>query len=116
MAMEMEASKKEVKKSIVDHTYRDYSKVGISELIDNFRGLNEEIFPSKLHEILSTPEYARIIAWKSHGRAWEVVNRSSFISTVLPKYFNHRNFESFNRSVNMWGFKVRSEYLMWLGI
>ena len=96
-----------VKKSVVDHTYRDYSKVDISELVVNYRGLNKEVFPSKLHEMLSTPEYAHIISWRPHGRAWEVVNRSLFISVVLPKYFNHRNFESFNRSVNMWGFKVR---------
>ena len=104
----MKVAKKEIKKSIVDHTYRDYSQVDISDLADDFsyKGLNEELFPAKLHKMLSTAECAHIIAWKPHGRAWAVVNKSLFISIVLPKYFNHSNFESFNRSVNGWGFKV----------
>ena len=103
----MEIVKKEVKKSVVDHTYRDYSQVvDISELVDKPRRLDKKNFPSKLHKILSTREYAHIITWRPHGRAWEVMDRPLFISIVLPRYFNHSNFESFNRSVNMWGFKV----------
>ena len=97
-----------LKKSIVDHTYHDYSQIEITDLLDNYKGINEELFPSKLHKILSTPElYGHIIRWNPHhGRTWSVVNRQLFISIVLPKYFNHANFESFNRSVNGWGFKV----------
>ena len=102
------AKKKETKKSVVDHTYRDYSHVEISDLVDDYKGVNEKVFPSKLHVILSTPEYARIITWKPHGRAWVVMDKPMFNSIVLPKYFNHCNFESFNRSVNGWGFKVCS--------
>jgi len=97
---------KKVKKSMVDHTYKDYSLVDIAELgVEYHEGLNEDLFPSKLHRILSVPEHAHIIAWKPHGRAWFVVNKASFISIVLPRYFNHSNFDSFNRSVNGWGFK-----------
>ena len=102
------AKKKEIKKSVVDHTYRDYSHVEISDLVVDYKGVNEEVFPSKLHVILSTPEYARFITWKLHGRAWAVVDKSLFTSIVLPRYFNHSNFASFNRSVNGWGFKVVS--------
>ncbi|KAL7542345.1 hypothetical protein ACHAWF_007159 [Thalassiosira exigua] len=102
--------KKELKKSLVDHTYRDYSSTDVRSIIPDFSGVNEELFPSKLHRILSTPEYARIIAWKRHGRAWYVIDRHRFVSEVLPRHFDHGNFESFNRSVNGWGFKVR---LVW---
>ena len=152
----MEGVKKEMKKSLVDHTYRyafyfrwiwwtfvayhvannlafpfhlyfananwhhlhihlhrDYSQVEITDLVDDYKGANEELFPSKLHEILSTPEYCHIITWRTHGRAWVVVNKPLFISVVLPKYFNHSNFESFNRSVNGWGFKASSAFV-WL--
>ena len=89
-------------------TRRDHSKVEMADLVGdyNYKGPNEELFPFKLHKILSTPEYAHIIAWKPHGRSWAVVNRSLFVSAVLPRHFNHSNFDSFNRSVNGWGFKV----------
>ena len=31
-------------------------------------------------------------------------------TVVLPKHFAHAKFESFNRSVNGWGFKVYSSF------
>lgn len=96
-----------MKKSVVDHTYRDFSEVTLSDLGDSLEHWNADLFPAKLHKILSNPEYAHIIAWKSHGRAWEVLDRSLFLEVVLPNHFNHRNSGSFNRSVNGWGFKVR---------
>ncbi|KAL7523568.1 hypothetical protein ACHAWF_000575 [Thalassiosira exigua] len=67
--------------------------------------MNEEIFPTKLHRILSSPEYDSIVAWKPHGRAWHVVGRKQFAAEVLPRHFDHRNLQSFNRSMNGWGFK-----------
>jgi len=97
-----------MKKSLVDHTYSDYSQMEISDLVEDYKGVNEEWFPAKLHRMLSTPDYAHIIAWKPHGRAWAVLEKKLFIDVVLPRYFNHGNFESFNRSVNGWGFKVCS--------
>ena len=96
--------KKELKTSVVDHTYRDYSQVEVSDLLVDYN--YEDLFPAKLQKILATPEYANIIAWKPHGRAWAVIDKPAFISYVLPAHFNHNNFESFNRSVNGWGFKV----------
>ena len=96
--------KKELKTSMVDHTYRDYSQVEVSDLLVDYN--YEDLFPAKLQKILATPEYANIIAWKPHGRAWAVIDKPAFISYVLPAHFNHNNFESFNRSVNGWGFKV----------
>lgn len=98
--------KKELKTSVVDHTYRDYSQVEVSDLLVDCNEPNEDLFPTKLQKILATPEYANIIAWKPHGRAWAVIDKPAFISYVLPAHFNHNNFESFNRSVNGWGFKV----------
>ncbi|KAL7535018.1 hypothetical protein ACHAXR_006216 [Thalassiosira sp. AJA248-18] len=101
-----------MKKGPVDHSYRDYSRVEISELVKNYKGVKKGQFPAKLHRILSKPEYANIVAWKSHGRAWAVVDKKLFTSIVLPKYFDHNNFDSFNRSVNGWGFKVRSVHII----
>ena len=109
--MTMKRVKKEMKKSVVDHTYRDYSNVEITDLVEDYKGVNEELFPAKLHKILSTSDYVHIIRWKPHGRAWAVVNKDLFTSVVLPRFFNHSKFESFNRSVNGWGFKVCDFYL-----
>ncbi|KAL3760176.1 hypothetical protein ACHAWU_001686 [Discostella pseudostelligera] len=98
-------TKTELKRSVVDHTYRDYSQVMLTDSDDCMKQWNADLFPAKLHKILSTPEYAHIITWKPHGRAWEIVNRSLFLEVVVPRHFHHANFGSFNRSVNGWGFK-----------
>ena len=97
-----------MKKSIVDHTYRDYSQTELSDLYDadEIPKPNPDLFPAKLHRILRMPEYANIIAWQSHGRTWAILNKQLLVSIVLPTHFNHSNYESFNRSVNGWGFKV----------
>ena len=42
-----------------------------------------------------------------HGRSWILLDKERLVSEVLPKHFNHNKFESFNRQVNGWGFKVR---------
>jgi len=42
-----------------------------------------------------------------HGRSWAVLDKEALVAEVLPRYFNHSRFESFNRQVNGWGFKVR---------
>ena len=86
--------KKPLKKSRVDHTYHDYSQVDdVAELMGDAytNESRDDFFPAKLHKILSAPsEYGGIIRWREHGRAWFVVDRDLLISSVLPKFFNHR--------------------------
>eukprot|EP00581_Thalassiosira_minuscula_P005709 CAMPEP_0183740020 /NCGR_PEP_ID=MMETSP0737-20130205/58682_1 /TAXON_ID=385413 /ORGANISM="Thalassiosira miniscula, Strain CCMP1093" /LENGTH=46 /DNA_ID= /DNA_START= /DNA_END= /DNA_ORIENTATION= len=36
--------KKQIKKSVVDHTYRDYSHVEIADLVEDYKGINDELF------------------------------------------------------------------------
>eukprot|EP00804_Cyclotella_cryptica_P000690 CCRYP_014698-RB/>CCRYP_014698-RB protein AED:0.23 eAED:0.70 QI:0/0/0/1/1/0.5/2/0/467 len=59
----------------------------------------------KLHGIVSNPAYRHIICWMPHGRSWKILDKELLASVVCKKYFNHDNFDSFNRSVNGWGFK-----------
>jgi hypothetical protein len=96
-----------------DHSYKDYSNVPIQQgvIVDSSITLpvwhtSAALFPAKLHEIVSNPEYERIIAWRPHGRSWKVKDRELLVRVVLKKHFNHSNYESFNRQVNIWGFKV----------
>ena len=100
--------KRELKKSIVDHTYRDFSRFTAKELMgaDYAGRVREGQFPAKLHDILSTGEYAHIIAWRPHGRAWAIIDKKKLTEIVMPRYFDTRKFSTFNRSINGWGFKV----------
>ena len=91
-----------VKTSIVDHSYTDHAN---SPILPN---ANIDNFPARLHEIVSNPAYQHIIGWMPHGRAWEVKDKKLLVGHVLNKHFSHSNFDSFNRQVNLWGFKVRS--------
>uniref|UniRef100_A0A7S4J5H0 HSF-type DNA-binding domain-containing protein n=1 Tax=Odontella aurita TaxID=265563 RepID=A0A7S4J5H0_9STRA len=63
------------------------------------------IFPTKLYDILSRPEFANVISWAPHGRCWLVQDRQAFIEHVMPRYFAQTKYQSFIRQVNGWGFK-----------
>ena len=107
--------KPKVKESIIDHTYRDYSQVEVSSDDDaptpggdpNKKTTRlQPNFPAKLHAIVSNPNYQHIICWQPHGRSWKIVDKHLLSTVICPKHFAHAKFESFNRSVNGWGFKV----------
>ena len=106
--------KPKVKESIIDHTYRDYSQVEVSSDdeapstvdIDKKSSRLQPNFPAKLHAIVSNPNYQHIICWQPHGRSWKIVDKHLLSTVICPKHFAHAKFESFNRSVNGWGFKV----------
>jgi hypothetical protein len=59
----------------VDHTYRDYSNFPLEELPTRKRAPTN--FPSKLHQILSNPEYAHV---SHHLFVVSIIGRSSFRS------------------------------------
>lgn len=93
--------------------YRDYSRIPLDEAPsqvdeDTFRpntSGKEPAFPTKLHKILSNPEYQDYIAWLPHGRSWRVLKPKAFEEKVIPLYFRHAKYASFMRQVNGWGFK-----------
>mmetsp|Transcript_11072 Transcript_11072/g.16618 ORF Transcript_11072/g.16618 Transcript_11072/m.16618 type:complete len:714 (-) Transcript_11072:226-2367(-) len=96
-----------------NYGYRDFSRISLSDIAND---LNEtyqkqagtikgKFFPSKLYDILSRPEFAQIVSWSPHGRAWRVMKPLAFKQKVLPRYFRHSNHSSFMRQVNGWGFR-----------
>lgn len=106
--------KPKVKESIIDHTYRDYSQVEVSSDeegersttdVDKKQSRLQPNFPAKLHAIVSNPNYQHILCWQPHGRSWKIVDKHLLSTVICPKHFAHAKFESFNRSVNGWGFK-----------
>jgi hypothetical protein len=46
-----------------------------------------------------------VISWLPHGRSWKIYNRDLFTEIALPRYFGHKNYASFVRIVNAWGFR-----------
>mmetsp|Transcript_3100 Transcript_3100/g.4875 ORF Transcript_3100/g.4875 Transcript_3100/m.4875 type:complete len:190 (+) Transcript_3100:52-621(+) len=80
---------------------------GISAIHSNLQS-NLSTFPSKLYDILSKPEYEDIICWADHGKCWRVLKPKE-LEKILPLYFRHGKYSSFQRQLYIWGFvRVRS--------
>jgi hypothetical protein len=54
------------------------------------------------------PEHQERIQWLPSGQAFYIPYPEKFSNTVLPKYFKHGNFASFNRQLNIYGFRKLS--------
>ncbi|EEC44465.1 predicted protein [Phaeodactylum tricornutum CCAP 1055/1] len=70
--------------------------------------IHESTFPVKLHYLLSETEdngSDHIISWQPHGRAFLVHDHGAFVDHVLPNWFKQSKFPSFQRQLNLYGFK-----------
>jgi hypothetical protein len=65
-------------------------------------------FPAKLHQILNEVEQKgndEIISWNPDGKSFNVHNQKTFVDSVLPSYFRHSKYRSFQRQLNLYGFE-----------
>ena len=65
-------------------------------------------FPFKLHNMLENIQQdglAHIVSWQPHGRCFLVRDQTAFVSEVMPRYFNMSKFPSFQRQLNLYGFR-----------
>ena len=66
-------------------------------------------FLLKLYEILNKEEYNKIIHWSKNGCYIIITNTHALTKKILPIYFNHQNYYSFVRQLNMYNFhKIRT--------
>mmetsp|Transcript_11583 Transcript_11583/g.24716 ORF Transcript_11583/g.24716 Transcript_11583/m.24716 type:complete len:346 (+) Transcript_11583:305-1342(+) len=68
----------------------------------------EELFPSKLYEMLEEIEalgLADAVSWRPHGRAFFIKDKDLFITKVVPKFFKATKIRSFQRQCHLWGFQ-----------
>ena len=67
-------------------------------------------FLLKLYEILGKDEYSKIIHWNQNGTYIVITNIHILSKKILPIYFNHQNYSSFVRQLNMYNFhKIRTD-------
>ena len=72
------------------------------------RGGSTVLFPWKLHEMLKSctaKDKENIASWVSNGRAFRVHDIRTFVSEILPLFFNQTKYKSFQRQLNLWGFQ-----------
>ena len=65
-------------------------------------------FLTKTFDMVSSEEWAHVVTWTQNGTAFQIQDVTEFTNVVLPKFFKHKNFASFVRQLNMYGFhKIR---------
>eukprot|EP00291_Cryptomonas_curvata_P023889 CAMPEP_0172161860 /NCGR_PEP_ID=MMETSP1050-20130122/6351_1 /TAXON_ID=233186 /ORGANISM="Cryptomonas curvata, Strain CCAP979/52" /LENGTH=156 /DNA_ID=CAMNT_0012831787 /DNA_START=90 /DNA_END=557 /DNA_ORIENTATION=+ len=50
-----------------------------------------------------------LVRWGREGRTVIIADPSTFSQTMLPRYFKHRNFPSFVRQLNLYGFRKTTQ-------
>lgn len=63
-------------------------------------------FPWKLHSILNDPEFSAIATWMPNGKSFRILCKDRFANEIMPIFFNSRSYKSFQRSLNLWGFRI----------
>jgi hypothetical protein len=103
--------------AVVIHSYTDYSDIpeDLQELPPKIDANNNVVkrntggvsktFPERLHELLTEKKVQEIICWMPHGRCFKVKNSKDFETLVMPVYFTHTKITSFQRQLNLYGFK-----------
>ena len=61
-------------------------------------------FLLQLYSILEEDKYKDIIHWGDNGKYFVIENAHDFAEKILPNYYNHNNYSSFVRQLNMYDF------------
>ena len=71
-----------------------------------------EPFPEKLHRMLESVERegaTDIVSFFSHGRAFAIHKPRMFVEKVMPRFFRQTRLTSFQRQLNLYGFRRISQ-------
>ncbi|CAH8358493.1 unnamed protein product [Eruca vesicaria subsp. sativa] len=62
-------------------------------------------FLTKTYEMVNDSSSDSIISWSDHNKSFIVKNPAEFSKDLLPRFFKHKNFSSFIRQLNTYGFR-----------
>lgn len=82
------------------------SEVDITEGRAEVAGFIKKTFEilNVIPQVTQNSEFNKIILWTPNGREFIIKDISKFQEIVLPRFFRHRNINSFIRQLNMYGF------------
>ncbi|KAE9547408.1 hypothetical protein FO519_009379, partial [Halicephalobus sp. NKZ332] len=63
------------------------------------------VFLVKLLNMLEDESLDDIICWDDSGSSFHILDSPAFCDEILPKYFKHKNLNSFVRQLNFYGFR-----------
>jgi hypothetical protein len=69
---------------------------------------NTMAFPSKLYAMLEDAEglgFSCVVSWQPGGRSFNVHDQESFSNSIMQAYFSQTKFKSFQRQLNIYGWK-----------
>ena len=69
------------------------------------RKRKSETFLSKLYDILNDDKHKNIISWDLEGKKIVIFDSMKLCKEILPKFYKHRNYSSFIRQLNLYGFR-----------
>ncbi|XP_010671101.2 heat stress transcription factor A-1e [Beta vulgaris subsp. vulgaris] len=72
----------------------------------NNNGVNSPApFLSKTYDMVDDISTDSVVSWSSNNKSFVVWNVPEFSKELLPKFFKHKNFASFVRQLNTYGFR-----------
>ncbi len=82
----------------------------LHEMIDRREDIsfNTMAFPSKLYALLNDAEsegFTKVISWQAGGRSFNVHKQDQFSNAIMQTYFSQTKFKSFQRQLNIYGWK-----------
>jgi hypothetical protein len=95
------------------HVYTDASTIAdpTADTRRNRGGVTEP-FPEKMHRMLEGTEregLTDVVSFFSHGRAFAIHKPRRFVSEVMLRYFRQTRLTSFQRQLNLYGFRRISQ-------
>jgi hypothetical protein len=79
-----------------------------SNLNEESRSTANAHFPWKVHTMLTHSKhdgFEHIVSWLADGCSFKVYKQNEFVTEILPMFFKQTKYKSFQRQLNLWGFK-----------
>lgn len=75
----------------------------------NIVGNKVSKFVLRLYEMISNTKNSETLAWTDSGTSFAIVNTDNFTLKLLKKHFKNKNYSSFVRQLNLYGFRKQRD-------